>query len=142
MNQSNNDFTQKVNTDFPWTPQIFVATFHDKFGVENGKEPAIPHLERCALQARLMQEELDEFSAAIMTHDLPEVADGLADLLYLVFGSACIFGIDLWPVFAEVHKTNMAKEVGKFREDGKIMKPEGWEAPDIAAILREQGWKG
>jgi hypothetical protein len=36
----------------------------------------------------------------------------------------------------------MAKEGGGAREDGKILKPPGWVAPDIAGVLRKHGWLG
>jgi hypothetical protein len=46
--------------------------------------------------------------------------------------------VDLEPFFAEVHRTNMAKVGGPVRPDGKKLKPEGWQPPDIAGILRAQ----
>lgn len=39
-------------------------------------------------------------------------------------------------VFAEVHRSNMTKEGGGKRADGKILKGPGYESPDIAAVLR------
>ena len=50
-------------------------------------------------------------------------------------------GVDLEPIWKEVHKTNMAKIPGNSRKDGKVLKPEGWVSPDIKASLREQGWE-
>ena len=43
-------------------------------------------------------------------------------------------------VFCEVHNANMAKrdpKTGRFtiRDDGKVMKPEGWKAPDVYQII-------
>jgi len=41
-------------------------------------------------------------------------------------------------VFAEVHRSNMAKLVdGKVirREDGKVLKPEGWTPPDVKGAM-------
>jgi predicted HAD superfamily Cof-like phosphohydrolase len=70
--------------------------------------------------------------------DFDETIDGLADLLYVVYGAAVTFGIDLDPFFDEVHRSNMAKDGGATREDGKILKPEGWQPPAIRAIREDQ----
>ena len=62
----------------------------------------------------------------------------MADIIYIVCGTAASYGIPLNKVFDEVHRSNMAKLVdGKpiRREDGKILKPEGWTAPDIKKVL-------
>ena len=76
--------------------------------------------------------------------DLVEVADGLADVLVVSLGTAVACGIDLSPVFTVVMKANFAKltEGARFRADGKLEKPPGWKPPDIAAVLRTQGWEG
>ena len=79
-----------------------------------------------------------EFFDQYQTPNFNEVIDGLADLVYVTLGAAIRFGIDLQPFFEEVHKTNMAKEGGKTRADGKVLKPEGWQPPDIDRILLHQ----
>ena len=72
---------------------------------------------------------------------LPASADALIDLLYVTVGSLLAMGIDMWPLWAEVQRANMAKAGGPVI-DGKQMKPAGWQPPDIAGLLRKQGWKG
>lgn len=75
-------------------------------------------------------------------HDrLPEFADALADNVVTNEGFAVLFGIDLESVFQEVHKSNMAKKGGPIDEYGKLRKPDGWTAPDVAGVLRFQGWQ-
>lgn len=74
--------------------------------------------------------------------NMPELADGLADLDYVVEGSRRAFGIDGAPIARLVHAANMAKVGGGTRDDTKILKPEGWQAPDIIGELRRQGWAG
>jgi len=74
-------------------------------------------------------------------HDrLPEFADALADNAVTNEGFAVLFGIDLEPVFQEVHASNMRKGDGPI-VDGKRRKPEGWTPPDVVGVLRKQGWQ-
>lgn len=91
------------------------------------------------LRVDLIQEELDEFMAA---ESITEIADAIADILYVTVGAACTYGITLQPIWDEVHRSNMAKTGGPIREDGKKLKPDGWTPPDIEKCLREQGWTG
>lgn len=56
-------------------------------------------------------------------------------------GRGLEFGIPLDRVWAEVHRSNMAKvdpTTGKVikRADGKVLKPEGWTPPDVAGVLK------
>lgn len=74
--------------------------------------------------------------------DIVEAADALADSLYVVHGSGHTLGIPLPRVFEEVHRSNMAKLdpiTGKpnVTDDGKVLKPEGWTPPNIAAVLED-----
>lgn len=73
--------------------------------------------------------------------DMPEFADGLADLEYVCEGAFLTFGIDSVAVHREVQRSNMAKVGGPIRADGKRLKPTGWAPPDIAGVLVKQGWK-
>jgi predicted HAD superfamily Cof-like phosphohydrolase len=62
-------------------------------------------------------------------------ADALTDINYFTQGSFVIMGVDPQPLFDIVQNANMAKLFpdGKPRyreEDGKIIKPDGWEAPE------------
>lgn len=118
--------------------QMAVAEFHQKFGQPIGLRPRFT--DRRQLRAALIQEEAGETIAAILAGDMVETADGLCDLIYVVLGAAVEFGIDLEPLFKEVHASNLAKVGGATRPDGKVLKPEGWTKPRIAELLREQGW--
>ena len=90
-------------------------------------------------RARLIVSEAAEFLDAADTGDLVEIADALADLLVVVYGAAVELGIDLEPVFAEVHDSNMSKNGGK-DAGGKILKGAGFRPPDIRGTLRAQGY--
>jgi predicted HAD superfamily Cof-like phosphohydrolase len=117
-----------------------VLDFHVKLMPELvGSTPATPSHSTAELRYELMREELRETFASMCGGDLPGVADGLADLIYVALGCAVSYGIDLRPVFEAVHAANMAKEGGSRRADNKLLKPPGWKAPDIAGILAKQG---
>ena len=78
---------------------------------------------------------------------IAEQADALVDSYYYSQNAACKAGMNLSSVFAAVHAANMAKRdpaTGEFlkREDGKIIKPKGWQPPDIEAEMRRQVEQG
>jgi predicted HAD superfamily Cof-like phosphohydrolase len=74
---------------------------------------------------------------------IEEQMDAMVDCAYYALDSAAKHGMNLDPVFNEVHKANMRKRnplTGKFerREDGKVIKPEGWQPADIRKVVAEQ----
>ena len=113
--------------------QLQVEAFHNEFGVTVGGTPAIRDAD---LREKLIAEEADEVCAALRHRNFEGVIDGLCDLIYVALGTAVACGVDLEPFFDEVHRSNMAKFGGPIRDDGKILKPEGWEPPRIAELLR------
>lgn len=115
--------------------QEVLTDFHEKFGRGVG---SVPGVRDAYLQVSLVEEESGETVRAIRRGDLVEAVDGLCDTIYTCLGAAVSFGVRLGPIFAEVHRTNMLKEGGARRADGKILKPEGWRPPDVAGLLRRQ----
>jgi predicted HAD superfamily Cof-like phosphohydrolase len=115
-----------------------VYDFHDKFGCYIGDKPSVPDIGTKELRKNIVKEEYDELIDAIDNNDLPEIADGIADLIYVLLGTAVSYGIDIRPIWEEVQRTNMAKIGGSKRSDGKILKPEGWVGPDIKGLLEKQ----
>lgn len=64
------------------------------------------------------------------------VARELADVVYVAYGTAWAFGIDLDAALAEIHRCAMVKmDAGLRREDGKILKPPGFVPPDMTAAI-------
>jgi len=90
------------------------------------------------LRERLIIEEAVELVNAIENADIIATADGIADLLYILLGTAVTFGIDIEPIFKEVHRSNMSKIGGKIDRYGKLIKPPGYSPPDIELILNQQ----
>ena len=61
------------------------------------------------LRMGLIDEEVSELREALKEKDLVEVVDALADILYVTYGAAASFGIDMDKVFDMVHRSNMSK---------------------------------
>lgn len=119
-----------------------VYDFHKAFELTIGSEPMLPEdVSIRDLRIDLLQEEFEEYLEAEEKADIVGIADALADIIYIACGTAVAYGIPLDKVFEEVHRSNMAKLVdGKVirRADGKVLKPEGWNPPNIAGILKSR----
>lgn len=116
-----------------------VKTFQTAVGQNIGQEASFPNPDERKLRINLLMEEVKEYLEGEENQDIENVAKELADIIYIVCGTAASYGIPLDTVFDEVHNSNMAK-LGtdgkvKRREDGKILKPEGWTPPNIKKIL-------
>lgn len=115
-----------------------VKEFQTAVGQNVGQTTAFPDVSERHLRKKLLAEEVYEYFEGEEKDDLENIAKELADIIYIVCGTAVSYGIPLDRVFSEVHRSNMAKLVdGKpvRREDGKILKPEGWTPPDIKKVL-------
>jgi len=115
-----------------------VKEFQTAVGQNVGQAPNFPDGPERALRMKLLEEEFKEYEQGEYNNDLENIAKELADIIYIVCGTAVSYGIPLDRVFDAVHQSNMAKLVdGKpvRREDGKILKPEGWTPPDIKKVL-------
>lgn len=92
------------------------------------------------LYTRLIEEECRELSIAFENHDKVEILDALIDILVVTIGAIHSMGADGEGAWKEVIRTNFAKidsETGKVRkrEDGKVLKPIGWQPPDLKPFL-------
>lgn len=94
--------------------------------------------EQALLYMNLIKEEFEETTKAFYDKDLVEVADGLADMVWVIMGMCNSVGIDFDKVWKEVKSSNMSKFVdGKSikNDAGKIMKPETYFKPNIKKAL-------
>lgn len=90
------------------------------------------------LYMNLISEEYQETLAAFKSNDMIEVADGLADMVWVIMGMCNSCGIDFDSVWQEVKASNMSKFPGGKaikNEQGKIMKPESYFKPNIKKVL-------
>jgi predicted HAD superfamily Cof-like phosphohydrolase len=94
------------------------------------------------LYLNLITEEYLELLYAFEHRDIVEIADACADLKWVIEGLEHTLDLPQQQIWDEVARSNLAKisENGTVlrREDGKILKPEGWTEPNIAGILAQQ----
>lgn len=93
-----------------------------------------------ALYLKLIDEEHNELKEATEANDRVEQLDALIDILVVTLGAIRAGGFDGRGAWDEVMKTNFAKidpETGKVRKraDGKILKPEGWQPPNLENFI-------
>lgn len=118
--------------------QKMVEEFHRKFEIVIQPTPADPADDTKQLRIRLIQEEFDELKESMANGNLAGVAKEMADLLYVVYGTAVSYGIDMKPVFQEVHRSNLSKVGGYKRADGKWVKPPTYSPANLEPILNVQ----
>ena len=118
------------------------SVFHDQasFMRACGQTTTEFHPDQVELYRALIAEEYAELRHAYALNDEIEQFDAVLDLIVVLIG----FGLSQgWPMpqgWAEVMRSNFAKvdpATGKVRkrEDGKILKPEGWTPPDLKRVL-------
>jgi dCMP deaminase len=123
----------------PATPESMVREFMVKFGQYTSSAPTtdIPDVIK-NLRAKLITEEAQELFVGMASNNLVEIADGAADLIYVVVGTCIAYGIPIDKILAEVHRSNMTKTAkpAKLGEKyGSGAKGPGYEPPRIAEIL-------
>ncbi|MFZ1400941.1 MAG: hypothetical protein WAS33_28815 [Candidatus Promineifilaceae bacterium] len=128
-----------------------IVEFHAAVGAPVPEKPMVPPLEILQLRQKLLQEEFAEASEAlgeltavlqagqsIQPTAVTDWVHELADLLYVTYGAILACGVDPDPVFAEVHRANLSKAGGPTREDGKVLKPPGWQPADVRGVIEKQ----
>ncbi|MGB7842380.1 MAG: nucleoside triphosphate pyrophosphohydrolase family protein [Salinimicrobium sp.] len=119
-----------------------VEEFHTAFGLGIAKEPTA-QLPPKVIQLRyeLMKEENEEYLKAAQKGDLPEVADALGDMLYILCGTILEHGMQhkIEEVFDEIQRSNMSKlgpdGIPVYREDGKVLKGPEYFKPDLKKLF-------
>jgi predicted HAD superfamily Cof-like phosphohydrolase len=166
--------TELVETRRRESITTMVGDFHHKFGYPVRYYPVYTYTEaEVRFRATLITEEYFEAMRALLGPcvdasykmigylingssamplrvDLPEFADALGDLDYVVEGTRLTLGIPRLAVAFEIQRANMDKtrtqlegaDAAKLGGWVKPMKPEGWKPPNIEAVLRNNGWLG
>ena len=89
-----------------------------------------------------IDEEFKELKEAINNSDRVETLDALVDIVVVTIGALHSMGADVEGAWKEVMSTNFAKidkTTGKVRkrEDGKVLKPLGWEPPALKQFVKD-----
>jgi predicted HAD superfamily Cof-like phosphohydrolase len=92
------------------------------------------------LYANLIEEEYNEFLQARLDNDNIEQLDACMDMIWVILGYCHMKGYDVEGAWDEVARSNLDKidsKSGKVirREDGKILKPEGWTPPNLESFV-------
>lgn len=94
-----------------------------------------------SMYLKLIDEEYKELQEALEENDRIEQLDALVDILVVTIGAIHSAGFDAEGAWKEVMSSNFAKidrETGKVRkrEDGKVLKPLGWEPPNLSTFVK------
>lgn len=128
-----------------------VAEFQKSFGQQVCNTPTLVSESLSNLRFVLMEEENNEYIQACIDNDLVEVADALADQLYILCGTILTHGMQdiIGKCFDEVQRSNMSKldndgfpiingQKGVFddtRPLGKILKSSNFSEPNLKQFL-------
>lgn len=126
--------------------QQMVLEFHRAFNCKISKYPQPYDPKTSQLRKTLIEEELAELTEASEREDIVGIADALGDLLYIVYGAAVTAGIDLEPIFEEIHRSNMTKANPDgsvtYNKAGKVIKPASYSPADLEPIIANQLLQG
>jgi predicted HAD superfamily Cof-like phosphohydrolase len=123
-----------------------IKEFQKAFGCNVQEQPYIPSKEISTLRISLLLEEVQELVKAKEDEDIVEITDAIVDIMYIILGTACEYGvIDYLPAAWDlVHRNNMTKvgPDGKVqrRPDGKIMKPENYVKVELKTIFEPNSY--
>jgi len=108
-------------------------------------EDAKKYLNKCVDESKLNDGNNDNINMKMNDKNeiIGEQADAFVDIWYYCLNAAAKKGINLSKIFNIVHDSNMAKKdplTNQFikRDDGKIIKPKGWQPPNIKQEIENQ----
>jgi predicted HAD superfamily Cof-like phosphohydrolase len=89
----------------------------------------------------LIKEEYTEFLEAVIAEDNVEQLDACMDMIWVILGYCYMKGWIVHGAWNEVAASNLCKidpKTGKVnkREDGKVLKPEGWTPPQLEQFTK------
>lgn len=108
--------------------------FHVKYGLPVSNTPGVISPGEASFRHTILEEEVNELWSSCCDEDIVGIADALADITYVVCGTAVVYGIPLDEVFKEVHRSNMTK-TAPLNGVGKVLKGSDYSPPDIAKVL-------
>ena len=117
-----------------------VSVFLKACGQNTPNQPDKNVSELAELYKKLIKEEVEEFWEAEAVGDDAEQLDACFDMIWVIVGYMKARGWDCSAAWDEGAKSNLSKIDANTgfvlrREDGKILKPEGWKPPDFAKFV-------
>ena len=100
------------------------------------------NIEQASLYHNLIVEEYSEYIQAKNAKDEVEEIDACFDMIWVIVGYMLSKGWDCEKIWDEGALSNLKKidrttrKVLK-REDGKVLKPEGWQPPDFSKFVKK-----
>ena len=112
--------------------QVFMAAAGQTISEDNPTQ--------AELYKNLIEEEYTEWQEALADNDDVEDIDACFDMMWVIIGYMKARGWDCeraWDEGAHSNLSKIDKETGKVirREDGKILKPEGWQPPNFKKFV-------
>ena len=141
--------------------QQMVREFHEKFGFTLNDKPTIISGDLWRIRYNHYRDELLELHLAHLKGDeflrgarsdsilgktqkeitrekcLADIADAIADGIYFLLGTASVYGLDMEPIFKEIHRSNMTK-IRPEGGDAKAVKGPDYSKPDLLPIIERQ----
>lgn len=120
-----------------------VAVFLKACGQDYPSKPDPQVSDLAELYKKLIKEEVTEFWEAEAVSDDAEQLDACFDMIWVIVGYMHARGWACSAAWDEGARSNLSKidaKTGKVirREDGKILKPEGWKPPDFAKFVAKK----
>jgi predicted HAD superfamily Cof-like phosphohydrolase len=117
-----------------------VSVFMKAVGQETPSNPQVV-TDQSLLYKMLIKEEVGEFWEAEASSDDVEEIDACFDMIWVIVGYMKSRGWDCENIWDEGAKSNLSKidpvtGLVKRREDGKVLKPEGWKPPDFKKFAK------
>jgi predicted HAD superfamily Cof-like phosphohydrolase len=118
-----------------------VAVFLKAVGQETPAFAQTTVSDQAELYKKLIIEEYSEFIEADINNDDVERIDACFDMMWVIVGYMKSRGWDCENIWDEGAKSNLSKidpvtGLVKRREDGKILKPDGWKPPDFTKFVK------
>jgi predicted HAD superfamily Cof-like phosphohydrolase len=118
-----------------------VTVFLKAVGQETPAFPQSTVSDQAELYKKLNKEEVEEFWEAEAASDDVEQIDACFDMMWVIVGYMKSRGWDCEKIWDEGAKSNLSKidpvtGLVKRRDDGKILKPEGWKPPDFTKFVK------
>lgn len=99
------------------------------------------NISQASLYHKLICEEFNEYIQAKNANDEVEEIDACFDMIWVIVGYMISRGWDcenIWDEGAQSNLTKIDSKTGKVikRNDGKVLKPEGWKPPDFSKFVK------